>query len=62
MVNLQTGFKMLSQAMSDPSMKGSQALKTMGIDVKSFHGDVNAAFTAISDKFATYKDGKKSQP
>ena len=28
----------------------------MGLNVESFHGDAEEAFTAIAEKFATYRD------
>ncbi len=53
---LQTSFRRLSISLTDMNSRGAQAMKAMGLDIEQFHGDADAALTAISDKFATFKD------
>lgn len=54
---LPAAFRRLSMAMSDSHSRGAQAMKAMGLDVKDFKGDAEAAFNAIAEKFSEYQDG-----
>ncbi len=42
--------------MSDSSSRGALAMKAMGLDVESFHGDASKAFEAIAGKLSSYRD------
>jgi hypothetical protein len=54
--SLRSAFLRLAMSMGDANSRGAVAMKSMGLDVKSFHGDTEKAFTAIAEKFAGYRD------
>ncbi len=54
--SLRSAFLRLGMSMGDSQSRGALAMKAMGLNVESFHGDAEKAFTAIAEKFATYRD------
>ena len=54
--SLQSAFRRLAMGMGDAQSRSSIAMRAMGLDIESFHGDTGKAFEAIAEKFANYKD------